>query len=188
MSLDLREYKAWRAMHSRCYDAKVKSYRDYGARGIVVAECWHGREGFDRFIADMGPRPEGATLERIDNDGPYSPENCKWATRSEQANNKRNNRWITANGRTQTLAQWARELGCSAGNITYRIKAGMTEAEAVTTPASKRPNVKLSDDDARYIKQNYPLITSTALAKQLGVCKKTVLNVLHGVTFRDVEA
>jgi hypothetical protein len=134
----------------------------------------------------MGPRPEGGTLERINNDGPYSPENCKWATRSEQAGNKRNNRWITANARTQTLAQWAKELGCNPSNILYRIKSGMTEEQAVTTPIAERPNSKLTAEDAAYVKENYPMLTSTVLAAKLGVSKKTVLNIIHGRTFRDV--
>jgi hypothetical protein len=134
----------------------------------------------------MGPRPEGGTLERIDNHGPYSPENCKWATRSEQAGNKRNNRWITANGKTQTLAQWAKELGCNPSNILYRIKSGMTEEQAVTTPIAERPNSKLTAEDAAYVKENYPMLTSTVLAAKLGVSKKTVLNIIHGRTFRDV--
>jgi len=134
----------------------------------------------------MGPRPEGGTLERINNHGPYSPENCKWATRSEQAGNKRNNRWITANGKTQTLAQWAKELGCNPSNILYRIKSGMSEEQAVTTPIAERPNSKLTAEDAAYVKENYPMLTSTVLAAKLGVSKKTVLNIIHGRTFRDV--
>jgi hypothetical protein len=175
-------------MHNRCYDPNVKSYRDYGARGIVVAACWHDRNGFHQFIKDMGQRPEGATLERIDNNGPYSPDNCRWATRGEQANNKRNNRRITANGKTLTLLQWAKELGCSHAAIQYRIKSGMSEEAAVTTPIPDRPNSKLTEADAKYIKQNYPMLTATAMAAKLGVSKKTVLNVLHGRTFQDVGA
>lgn len=186
MHVDLRKYRVWRAMHNRCYDSNVKSFKDYGGRGITVCDRWHGRQGFHAFLADMGEKPEGATLDRIDNNGPYSPENCRWATRYEQASNKRNNRWITANGQTKTLSQWARDLNTSTGLILYRLKAGMSEEQAVTKPVSKRPNAKLSADDVQYIQQSYPIVSSTALAKQFGVSKKTVLNILHGMTYRDL--
>lgn len=181
-------YQAYRGMLNRCYNQNQKSYKDYGGRGITVCDQWQGRvQGFKQFLADMGMPPPGATLDRIDNSGPYSPENCRWATRDEQANNKRNNRWITANGKTQTLAQWARELGCNSANILYRIKSGMSEEEAVTKPVADRPNSKLTAENARHIKENYPMMTAAALAAELGVSKKTVLNVIHGITFRDVE-
>ena len=176
----------WRAMHNRCYNSNVKSYPNYGGRGIVVAEQWHGAAGYKQFLMDMGPRPDGGTLERIDNNGPYSPENCRWATRDEQAKNKRNNRWITANGKTQHLAQWAKELGCNSAAILYRLRKGMSEQDAVTLPVADRPNSKLTVADAQYVKENYPMMTSSVLAAKLGVSKKTVLNIVHGKTFADV--
>ena len=183
-------YRLYRGMLNRCYNQNQKSYKDYGGRGITVCERWLPSDygiGFKNFLADMGEPPSGCTLDRLDNKGPYSPENCRWASRSDQANNKRNNRWITANGQTKTLAQWAKDLGCSPSNILYRIKAGMSEEQAVTKSIAERPNSKLSEDDARYIKHHYPVMTSSALAEKLGVSKKTVLNVIHGVTFKDVE-
>jgi hypothetical protein len=185
--MDLRIYRLWRAMHNRCYNSNVKCYGDYGGRGIFVDEKWHSKEGFAAFLKDMGQRPQGATLDRIDNNGPYSKDNCRWATRDEQANNKRNNRWITANGKTQTMAQWAKELGCNPSNIIYRLRTGMSPEEAVTKPIADRPNSKLTEDDARYVKENYPVLTSSQLAVKLGVSKKTVLNIIHGKTFRDVQ-
>jgi predicted transcriptional regulator len=181
-------YRAYRGMLNRCYNQNQKSYKDYGGRGIFVCERWIGKEGFKNFLSDVGERPENATLDRKDNQGPYSPENCRWATKDEQANNKRNNRWLTGNGKTQTLAQWARELGCNSAAILYRLNKGMSEQEAVTTPPQERPNSKMSEDDARFIKNNYPVMTSSALAVKLGVSKKTVLNVIHGKTFKDVSA
>jgi len=100
------EYEAWAGMIARCKNKNRKQYKDYGGRGIAVCERW---KNYDNFYSDMGEKPKGMTIERIDNDKGYSPDNCKWATREEQGNNTRKNIFITHNGKTQTIAQWARE-------------------------------------------------------------------------------
>ncbi len=123
-------YQTWCGMHSRCYNEKQKSYERYGGRGIRVCERWHNIEN---FITDMGLKPSiSHTLERIDNDLDYSPENCEWATLIEQANNKRNSRLVEYNNETKTVSEWARIVGIQASTISYRILHGWTSEDALT--------------------------------------------------------
>lgn len=98
-------WNSWVSMNRRCYDAKYRSYADYGAKGVTVCQEW--RDSFEAFYADMGDRPEGQTLDRIKNEFGYSPGNCRWATKLEQARNKTNNVLITVRGRTKAMSEWA---------------------------------------------------------------------------------
>jgi hypothetical protein len=107
-----RDQHCWKSMIYRCTNPKAKQYADYGGRGITVCERWSGENGFQNFMADMGPRPSPKhETDRRNNDLGYCPENCKWATRKEQARNKRSNRLITYDGRTQCITDWAAECG-----------------------------------------------------------------------------
>jgi hypothetical protein len=116
-----RTYLTWRDMMTRCYAPHRKEYDNYGRRGITVCEKWHDVNG---FIEEMGLRPEGMTLERIDNDGPYELGNCKWATTAEQNRNKGTNTILTHNGRTMCAKDWAKELGIPQQTVSYRIQHG----------------------------------------------------------------
>jgi hypothetical protein len=102
-------HNAWEDMKNRCTNLKCRSYKDYGARGIKVCQRWN--DSFDAFYADTGDPPEGLSLERIDNEKGYGPDNCRWATQKEQCNNTRRNVFLTYQGKTQTLSQWAEEYG-----------------------------------------------------------------------------
>ncbi len=126
-----RSYRAWQNMKRRCLKTTYKDYPDYGGRGIKVCDRWLK---FENFYADMSERPEGLTLDREDNDGDYTPENCKWATPKEQANNRRTNRLITFRGRVQTMAQWADELMLSQATLYNRLSRGWSIEQALTTP------------------------------------------------------
>ena len=126
------EYWIWNTMIQRCTNPRARNYSDYGGRGISVCESWRF---FPNFFADMGARPSKLhSLERMDNEGGYSPANCCWATRREQNQNRRNNRLLTARDETKCLAEWARALGCSHTTILARIRLGWSEERAVTTP------------------------------------------------------
>lgn len=112
-------YQSWRAMRKRCQCADHKDYPGYGGRGISICKEW---EDFWTFARDMGPRPKGTSIDRIDNNGNYEPGNCRWATPFEQARNTRSSRMITHDGKTLCAADWARHFGVDATAIHYRIK------------------------------------------------------------------
>lgn len=114
-------YRSWKDMRSRCMNVCDSDYADYGGRGIRVCDQW---ADFAVFVADVGERPKGKTLDRIDVNGNYEPGNCRWATAKQQANNKRSNHVIEFNGETKTLAQWCEKFAVEPSKVRYRIKAG----------------------------------------------------------------
>jgi hypothetical protein len=123
-------------MKQRCYDQNFSCYADYGGRGIKVCERW--RDNFEAFLEDMGRKPSRSyTLERIDNDRGYEPGNVKWATRAEQANNRRNVILITHDGQSHSIAEWERIKGVRPGSIKQRIWSGWSPGRAITEPFRK---------------------------------------------------
>lgn len=130
-----RVHGAWRQMLQRCENPKDPSYENYGGRGIKVDDRW---KDFSVFYKDMGDKPYGATLDRINNDGPYSKENCKWSTWREQQSNKRNNRLLSAFGKTQILTMWAEEYGLPLSTLKNRLdRNGISLEEALVMPIHK---------------------------------------------------
>lgn len=121
-------YNVWNSMRQRCSNPKRKQFKDYGGRGISVCERWNKLENFE---ADMGPRPDGYTLERRDNSKNYEPSNCFWATRKAQRRNQRNVELYTHEGKTQCLADWALELGIKFPTLYSRIWRGLSFQEAI---------------------------------------------------------
>ena len=132
-----REFTIWQMMRQRCNNASHVSYPQYGGRGIKVCEKWD--KSFSDFLNDMGCAPSSKhTLDRIKNDGPYSAENCRWATPAEQGMNKRNNRLINLFGETKPLAEWCRITGIAKTTILNRINGGMSEYDAFTKPVLRK--------------------------------------------------
>lgn len=124
-------YRAWMGMLERCEKPSHKSYAYYGGRGITVCKRWHK---FEHFLADMGERPQGLSLERRNNARGYMPSNCYWATRSEQMQNIRTTRMLTVNGTTLPARAWAERVGISLHGLLTRIdKYGWSVQRACTT-------------------------------------------------------
>lgn len=120
-----KEYSAWNSMINRCGNPLDPKYKDYGERGIIVCERWV--KSFSNFISDMGCAPtKKHSIDRINNDGNYEPSNCRWATKKEQGQNRRNNVWLEHNGKKMILADWSKELEVQSGSITTRLKRGET--------------------------------------------------------------
>ena len=129
-------YSSWVNMIGRCTSPTDKCWALYGGRGIKVCDRW---ASFENFYVDMGERPsQSHSLDRIDADKDYSPENCRWATPMEQANNRRNSRKLTLDGVTLTVAQWARLKGIAVSTIAYRLSKGWTAQEVLTIAPDTR--------------------------------------------------
>lgn len=127
------EFLTWTDIQTRCHNPNSTSYERYGGRGIKVCEKW--RNSFQAFLDDMGKRPTcDHSIDRIDNDKGYEPGNCRWATRIEQANNKRNNRLVTIGGETKTIAQWAHEHNLNAATVWRRVNEGKSGEDLLAKP------------------------------------------------------
>ena len=136
-------YDIWKGILRRCTNKKCKAYPRYGGRGITVCEHWRSLEN---FIADMSPRPEGKSIDRIDNDGNYEPSNVRWSSAKQQANNTRSNRLHTLNGETKTLMEWCATLGINRSSVSKRVVVmGWSLEKALTVPPRRFPSTQVTE-------------------------------------------
>lgn len=132
-----RLYKEWAGIIQRCKNPNATSYDRYGAKGITVCQEWPSFDLFKEWALNNGYSDE-LTIERINNNKGYSPDNCKWATYEEQAHNQKTNRNLEYNGRTMTMAEWAREIGITSSSLYGRLKRGWGIDKALSTPPIKK--------------------------------------------------
>jgi hypothetical protein len=139
-------YLSWQSMRARCLNPKAISYPRYGGRGITVDPRW---AGFEQFYADMGVRPDGTSLDRLDSNGPYSPSNCRWATAREQARNRRTNRLLTYRGVTLAACEWAERAGINRNTLYARLRKGWSVERALSTGADPAILARLAEAEQR---------------------------------------
>lgn len=158
-------YHIWLSMKDRCNNERCSDYRFYGGRGIFVCEEWQSFEPFDEWAMANGYE-DGLTIDRIDNNAGYSPENCRWITRKEQCYNRRSNHYIEYNGKTQTITQWAKECGLTEQVLSGRLRNGWDIDRALHTPTKKMNRVEY----------NGRLWTLSELAEKYGLHTYTIQN------------
>lgn len=165
------EYNAWQHIRSRCYNKNSPAYPEYGGRGITVCDRW--LESFENFYADMGPKPSRKhSIDRYpDNDGPYSPSNCRWATRAEQNRNTRQNVILEFNGKRMCLTEWADLLGICKTTLFARIQRdGWSVERALTTPADPAAGRFLPEP----VTHNGRTMSVKDWARETGICYGTI--------------
>lgn len=162
-------YKIWSNMEARCYQTSSVRYKEYGGRGIKICDSWLDYSNFREWALKNGYKP-GLSIDRIDVNGNYCPENCRWATAIEQANNTRRNLYITAFGTTKTLAEWAREMGVDSRTIQQRLKSGWDAEKAISDTTDERTRKLHGFGKTQSIKQ---------WSKEKGIKYKTLHNRLR---------
>ena len=168
-ALHPREFRSWVQMKQRCLNPRATGYRNYGGRGIRVCERWMT---FENFLSDMGNRPDGTSLDRIDNDGHYEPNNCRWATAREQGLNRRMSVFLVVDGRKIGASELGEMLGIAPSAARNRVRK-FGEA-ALTMKKAKR---LAPQERARLARLHASGASIQSLVEEFGVSKSTVWNI-----------
>lgn len=173
-----RTKSTWRNMKSRCRNPNATGYELYGGRGIAYAPHWHT---FTGFLQDMGVRPEGRSLDRIDPDGNYTKENCRWATPVEQGADKSDSHMVTYQGRTQNVTAWARELGIKPNTLEYRLLRGWSVEEAFGEVCRVPLTFGKLSPEQRYeaIQRRLQGETTVALGQEFGIDSSAITRMVQ---------
>lgn len=177
-------------MNRRCYNPKLREWHRYGGRGISVCDRW--RNSFAAFLEDMGDPGPGFQLDRVDNDAGYSKTNCRWATAKANSNNRRDNRLITANGETLTLAQWSDRTGLCRSSIQRRIAKGLTGDEIVAPPrqacGERQGKAKLTAEQVREIRRLREAegLTTKELGEMFGINGGAISLIIRRINWKHV--
>lgn len=186
-----RTYKTWCGMITRCTNPRVATYKYYGGRGITVCERWRK---FPAFLADMGERPAGTSLDRIDNNGNYEPSNCRWATPKIQVRNTSHNRLLEYRGQRRCIAEWVEITGIPRTTIRGRLRIGWPVARALSTPyrgtiaGECNGQALLTAEDVRRIRRlpNTGYGFFAALAREYRVSPQTIEDAYKGRRWRHL--
>ncbi len=173
-----REESTYRNMLSRCYNPRATGYENYGGKGVKVCDRW--RESFWNFYEDMGNRPEKHTLDRISVDGDYTPDNCRWASWEEQANNKSDTVYLEFDNETLSLSMWARKVGIMPNTLLYRLQRGWSVDEALGYTDRVLPSKKrLQGELLTYVRREVAAGRSQSdVAREIGVDSSTISRAL----------
>ena len=186
-------YRSWAAMKTRCSNPNCKDYPRYGGRGISYCAAW---EDFEAFYADMGEKPDGMTLDRIDYDKGYSPENCRWATDTEQQQNKSTNVWLVYGGQRMILSDWAKHLGIPIETLRNRLSRTDDLHDAFYGEWSHRTahhgvdnvNAKLTPEAVMEIREMIAAGEKQKdVANKFGVHRDTIRRATNGSGWKHIE-
>jgi hypothetical protein len=183
-----KEYVAWCAIRSRCYNDKNPGYKNYGGRGVIICEKW--KYDFDSFLLDMGLAPtKQHSIERINNDGNYEPANCKWATPAEQSRNKRNNILVTYNGEELPLKTWCSKLNMTCQTASRYLNRGMTFEDIANNYHGSLVKRWLNESEViilkAFLKEG---ISYLEIARELMIDQGIVWRIAQNRTYKNIAA